>query len=79
MLLHLADVHLEWTRLRLAEGDRDAARRHLERARELVTSTRVWSPGAGGGVPRAAPGHRLLAHRMNRIGQISAWEIRSSS
>ncbi len=28
-----------WTRLRLAQGDRDAARRHLERGRELVTAT----------------------------------------
>ncbi len=39
MHLHLADVHLGWTRLRLAEGDRDAARRHLERGRELVAAT----------------------------------------
>ncbi len=38
MRLHEADAHLEWTRLRLQTGDREAARRHLERARELVTA-----------------------------------------
>ncbi|MCP3963114.1 MAG: hypothetical protein GY719_35185, partial [bacterium] len=37
MRLHQADVHLEQTRLRLQTGEADAARRHLERARELVT------------------------------------------
>ncbi len=30
---------LGWTRLSVRTGDVDAARRHLERARELVTST----------------------------------------
>ncbi len=39
MLLHLADVHLEWTRLCWQQDDGEAARRHLERARELVEST----------------------------------------
>ncbi|MCP3963500.1 MAG: hypothetical protein GY719_37165 [bacterium] len=38
MRLHQADVHLEQTRLRLQAGEADAARRHLERARELVTA-----------------------------------------
>ena len=36
MRLHEADAHLEWTRLHLATGDPAAARRHLDRARELV-------------------------------------------
>ena len=36
MRLHEADAHLEWTRLHLATGDRDGARRHFDRARELV-------------------------------------------
>lgn len=36
MRLHGADAHLEWTRLHLDQGDRAAARRHLDRARELV-------------------------------------------
>jgi hypothetical protein len=40
MRLHEADAHLEWTRLHLGlpsgVGDRAAARRHLDRARELV-------------------------------------------
>jgi hypothetical protein len=36
MRLHEADAHLEWTRLRLATGDREAARRHLDLARDLV-------------------------------------------
>ncbi|HEX9732887.1 MAG TPA: hypothetical protein VGG06_12990 [Thermoanaerobaculia bacterium] len=39
MRLHEADVHLEWTRLSLQTGDLDDARRHLDRARELVAST----------------------------------------
>jgi tetratricopeptide (TPR) repeat protein len=39
MRLHEADVHLEWTRLSMQTGDLDDARRHLERARELVAST----------------------------------------
>ncbi|MCP3962126.1 MAG: hypothetical protein GY719_30150, partial [bacterium] len=38
MRLHQADVHLEQTRLRLQTGEADAARRHLEQARELVTA-----------------------------------------
>ncbi len=37
MRLHEADVHLEWTRLHLATGDRDAAGRRLAQARGLVT------------------------------------------
>jgi hypothetical protein len=36
MRLHEADAHLEWTRLCLATHDPAAARRHLDRARELV-------------------------------------------
>lgn len=36
MRLFDADAHLEWTRLHLHLGDRIAARRHLDRARELV-------------------------------------------
>jgi tetratricopeptide (TPR) repeat protein len=36
MRLHEADAHLEWTRLCLDQGDHAAARRHLDRARELV-------------------------------------------
>ncbi|HSL82647.1 MAG TPA: hypothetical protein VLF66_07705 [Thermoanaerobaculia bacterium] len=36
MRLHEADSHLEWTRLHLGLGNRDAAPRHLDRARELV-------------------------------------------
>lgn len=36
MRLHEADAHLEWTRLHLATGDSVAARRHLDRAAELV-------------------------------------------
>ncbi len=39
MRLHEADAHLEWTRLNLTAGDRDAARRHLEVAREIVEAT----------------------------------------
>ena len=39
MRLHEADVHLEWTRLRLRTGDGQAARDHFEKAREIVTST----------------------------------------
>jgi hypothetical protein len=39
MRLHEADVYLEWTRLTLQTGDRDAASRHLARARELVRTT----------------------------------------
>ncbi|MCP4654989.1 MAG: hypothetical protein GY856_06170, partial [bacterium] len=39
MRLHEADAHLEWTRLHLRTGDGDAARRHFERAREMVAST----------------------------------------
>ena len=39
MRLHEADVYLEWTRLILQTGDRDAASRHLARARELVRTT----------------------------------------
>jgi tetratricopeptide (TPR) repeat protein len=36
MRLFEADAHLEWTRLHLATGDPATARRHLDRARELV-------------------------------------------
>ena len=36
MRLHEADAHLEWTRLHLATGDPAEARRHLDRARDLV-------------------------------------------
>ncbi len=36
MRLFEADAHLEWTRLHLATGDLAAARRHLDRAGELV-------------------------------------------
>jgi tetratricopeptide (TPR) repeat protein len=40
MRLHEADVYLEWTRFLLQTGaDRDAASRHLARARELVRTT----------------------------------------
>ncbi len=39
VFLHEADALLGWTRLSVRTGDSDAARRHLERARELVTST----------------------------------------
>ena len=39
MRLHLADVHLGWTHLHLHQGDRENAREHLERARELVEAT----------------------------------------
>ncbi len=38
MRLHQADVHLEQTRLCLQTDDLDAARDHLEQARELVTA-----------------------------------------
>ncbi|MCP3963501.1 MAG: hypothetical protein GY719_37170 [bacterium] len=40
MRLFEADVHLEQTRLRQQTGEADAARRHLGRARELVTACR---------------------------------------
>ncbi len=33
------DAHLGWTRLLLGTGECDAARRHLEQAREIVEST----------------------------------------
>lgn len=36
MRLYEADAHLEWTRLHLATGDRDAPREHLDRTRTLV-------------------------------------------
>ncbi len=38
MRLYEADIHLEWTRLRLQTNDHGGARRHLEQARELVTA-----------------------------------------
>jgi tetratricopeptide (TPR) repeat protein len=36
MGLHLADYHLESARLRLAQGNRDKARKHLATAREMI-------------------------------------------
>ncbi len=39
MRLHEVDAHLEWTCLHLTDGDRDAARRHLARAREIIEAT----------------------------------------
>jgi len=36
MGLHLCDCHLEWARLWLAQGDRDKAREHCERAKAMV-------------------------------------------
>ncbi|MEA2692395.1 MAG: hypothetical protein QOJ16_1782 [Acidobacteriota bacterium] len=39
MRLHLCDVHLEGARLALRQGDPEAARRHVARARELVAET----------------------------------------
>ena len=38
MRLHEADAYLEWTRLRLGTGDREAARDHFAKAREIVMS-----------------------------------------
>ncbi len=38
MRLHQADAHLEQARLGLQIGDREAARGHFERGRELVTA-----------------------------------------
>ncbi|MDH3659354.1 MAG: toll/interleukin-1 receptor domain-containing protein [Alphaproteobacteria bacterium] len=37
--LHKCDAHLEYARLALAEGRRDVARRHLDKAAELVEKT----------------------------------------
>jgi hypothetical protein len=39
MRLHETDAHLEWTRLCLSTGDREAAREHLAKARALVDAT----------------------------------------
>ena len=39
MRLHLCDAHLEGARLALRQGDPEAARRHVVRARKLVTET----------------------------------------
>lgn len=39
MKLHECDAHLEWARLYRDQGDLGAARRHVARARELVTET----------------------------------------
>jgi tetratricopeptide (TPR) repeat protein len=39
MRLHICDAHLEGARLALRQGDPEAARRHVTRARELVAAT----------------------------------------
>ena len=39
MRLHETDAHLEWTRLCLSTGEREAAREHLAKARALVDAT----------------------------------------
>ncbi|HEV7787310.1 MAG TPA: hypothetical protein VGQ28_18350, partial [Thermoanaerobaculia bacterium] len=39
MRLHECDAHFEWARLCRDQGDADAARRHVARARELVNET----------------------------------------
>ena len=39
MRLHECDAHLEWARLCRDQGDLDAVRRHVARARELVNET----------------------------------------
>ena len=39
MRLHECDAHLEWARLCRDQGDLDAARRHVGRARVLVNET----------------------------------------
>jgi hypothetical protein len=39
MRLHECDAHLEWARLCRDQGDLDAARRHVARARVLVKET----------------------------------------
>ena len=39
MRLHECDAHLEYARLELAQGNREAARTHLARAEELVAAT----------------------------------------
>jgi tetratricopeptide (TPR) repeat protein len=39
MRLHECDAHLEWTRLDFQQGDAEAARTHLVRARKLVDET----------------------------------------
>jgi tetratricopeptide (TPR) repeat protein len=36
MMLFVCDIHLEWTRLRLAQGDRDKAREHWATAKAMI-------------------------------------------
>jgi tetratricopeptide (TPR) repeat protein len=39
MRLFICDAHLEWARLRLQQGDTEAARKHVATARKLVNET----------------------------------------
>ena len=56
MRLHECDAHLEWARLCRAQGDADAARRHVARARVLVEETEYGRRGRAVGWLAGVPG-----------------------